>query len=223
MFAYFKCFSLFAWSTIVATILAISIVSKIISKMNTNLYSIGYYIWNYTIILISGTFSKSITRSTPYLILSLVLWLGLNFSILFNAFVVDFMVTTVPIIRVKSLEELSQRKELEIIVRVDSSLISFTEQGKSQLARGLASQLSTYDDFHQEHIGEKLIDDLRDGSVAYISDALLMIFTLISLSQSHDVSFKSVYISRENSELEPYFLLMNKNMPPWAIGILNKK
>ena len=222
IFAYFKCFTIPVWISILFSMLSLALISKLMTN-NQKFKSFGTYVWNYSIILMAGSMAKPFLKAAPHLILSLWLVSALILSNLFNAFIMDFMVTTVPIIRIKTLEELSERKDMKIVVRVDHFLTTYT-QGQSKLARDLARQLEPYDDFYEEKIDEKLIKGLTQGTVAYITDGLLMIFTLIGLSQTHDMSFKSIFISRgSSSEMEPYFLIINKGMPSWAIETLNNK
>ena len=134
------------------------------------------------------------------------------------------MVSTVPVIRIITLEELSERQDMKIVVRDDSSLVVYANKSKP-LDAALAQQLEPYADFRVENIGPKLINGLRDGSIAYISDGLLVICSLIELSETHNESFDSVFISRgyENSGFEPYFIIMNKEILPWAYDATNTK
>ena len=218
MYAYLNCFTKEVWILLVLSLVSLAMISKLSAN---NSKSFGYYLFNYIIIFFKQELAPHIKNSVPYLIIGLRLLSALLVSIEFTAFITEFMVTTVPVIRIKTLEQLSKRQDLKIIVRDDSSLVVYANKSKP-LDAALAQQLEPYYDFWVENIGPKLIKGLRDGSIAYISDGLLMICSLIELSETHNVSFDSVFISRGSSSFEPYFL-SSIEMSPWASKVLNSK
>ena len=221
MFAYFKCFSLNVWILLFVSMLSLALVSKL-STNKTRLKSFRFYFWNYSTLLLSKSMNDSIVKSVPYLILSIWLISSLFTSIQFMAHFYDFMVTTVPVIIIKTLEDLSQRTDMRIIVRGDSSLAAFTHLQNSSLAEALGKQLDPYYDFRAENITQILTQKLPNGLTAYINERLILILDLIKHFQSQNISLDSVYISRESATFEPYFFFLNKNLSQWALHLLNQ-
>ncbi len=153
-------------------------------------------------------------------------WLiaALVISTQFTGSLFDFIVRPLPLTKIKSLEQLSQREGMNICVRGDSwvdGLKEMAETGVSQLAVDIGNKLETYLDYYAEGVDKKLAERLLDGTIAWINDRLIMVYTLIEISRTENVSFDSVYISTESSELIPYFYFVNKAISPWACAALN--
>ena len=59
-------------------------------------------------------------------------------------YLLDFMVRSVPMVRINSLKDLSHRQDMKIITRADNSLAVSLEKGDSTMGKTLFSQLDTY-------------------------------------------------------------------------------
>ena len=225
LFSYFKCFPVEIWVLLLSSVIILALVSKF-STNATKLKSFGYYVWNYSIVFISKSLNEYIVKSVHYSILSLWLWSALNLTILFTAYLMDFMVTTVPEVRIRTLEDLSQRKDnMKIVVRVDSILAEFAKnRDNGQLANDLGGMLDHYYDYDKENVSDKIFNKLPEGEIAYINGRLFLIFDLVKISiEKNSPDFlNSIYISKESASYEPYFLFFNENSPAWFHKALGK-
>ena len=221
MFAYFKCFSIGVWLSLMSSIIIFAIISSIFGK-RSKFKSIGGYIWNYSIVLISKSMNEFVVNSVPKLLIILWLMSALFISIQFTAYFLDFMIRTIPEIIVWTIEDLAERPDMRIVCRDDYALVAFAESEESVLANNIEEQLDTYYDYREENIPQKLIAGLNNGSFAYVHDRLLMLFTLIKLVLYENASFDRVHVSTASASYEPYFPFIKGESPPWILTMLNR-
>ena len=135
-------------------------------------------------------------------------------SIGFTAYLFDFMIIGVPVIKIDSLEELSQTKDIEIHVREDSSLETFIQFNDSDLAKAIKPKLKTYDDYFS--FTYELMSGLRNGSFAFVETRMTLLFNLeefahLAQKTYNDTNFLDLmHVSEESGGLEPYFLTVGE-------------
>ena len=172
--------------------------------------------------LFSAPIDAIIYRRGPQILIGFWLLSALIISNHFSAYLLDFMIRGVSVIKIETLEDLSQRQELKIIVREDASLVEFTDNNSTELARALKKQLFKYFDKVKDGINYALARGLTNGSVAYVNpDRLKMIFTIMELMEKENLVFDGIHISRASAGFEPYFILFNSNVPQWLKLSLN--
>ena len=137
------------------------------------------------------------------------------------------MARTIPVLKIDSLEQLAQRKDLKILVRSDSSLFKYASDVNSELARAIDKQLDPYSDYNGPGFREKLATGLRNGSFVYVNTRLTVIFGIMNLSDFHkklgeEPLIDILHISEEDGGLEPYFAFFNAESDPWILNTLNK-
>ena len=223
LFSYFKCFRIEVWSLIFTTMLFLTLLSVWQTK---NFKDFSNFLWNYFILMFGNPSKNFLNRKKIKYFVAIWLMSVLLLSNDFTASILVFMVRAIPELKIDSLEQLSRRTDLKIIVRDDSGLVAFTEKVDSELARSLAKQLDTFNNYGQ--VVDKLVNGLRDGSIAYINPRLTLIFGLISLSQmkkrtANEESLTDVvHISEGNDGLEPYFILINNKTDDQIKRCMNK-
>ena len=219
LLAYFNCYSKSNWLFMLITLLTVSALSTLSIK-NHNSMLFRNIFCNYIIVLVKQPMNLWVSRHSPSHVISIWLMSAFILTTLFTAYFFDFMVRTVPLIKIRTLEDLYQREGMKIIVRSDSSLIQSKLKG-GIWSKDNNSQFETYFDFKTEG-APKLINGLNEGRVAYINNRLPLIFTLIYLSEIQNKSFENIYISSDSAAFEPYFSMLNKLIPPWAAEAFNR-
>ena len=219
LFASFKIYSFNFWLILMLLMTFMAIFSTM-AKDKINFRHFAQNIWRYILILIS----VPMNRVSPQFVLSFWLITTLFVSKYFSAYLLDFMVKSVPLVTINTLEELSQKPDIKIVTREDSSLKAFTKLDNSSLARALSTQLEnhTYIHFGVERVAEKLAIGLKYGNVSFVYDRIYIMKTLVNLISQGNISLESVYISRQSANYEPNFIMVNLDMPSWAFDRLNK-
>ena len=214
MFSYFKCFTIEVW---VFTLLSIILIS-LIQPGKVTMLKFFANIWTYFSALISAPVKKIESKILFYFWVISALFVGKYFT----AFLLDFMVSSIPPVTIKTLEDLSLRSDLKIYVRGDSSLAHFAKTDDSFLAKALKTKIIPYFNYRSEGVPKKLALGLNNGSSAYIQDRLILIFTMIDIVRDENVSFDSIHISSDSATFEPFYIFLNLDMPKWAHTLLDQ-
>ena len=215
MFAYLKCFPKLVWALVFLSAFIIS-VTAILATKHFKSRSLRDLFWSYTSLLTCQPMQLSHIRSVPYLITGLWLTSALVFTTQFSAYFFDNLIKGVPIDVINTIEELSERDHIKVVVRDDSLLSKFAATDTSSTARALSTHINEYFDFESEDIEHTIMKGLTNGSVAYVNDRLILLFTLIGLREQFNFSYESLHISTESSVFQPYFLLTNEMIPKWS-------
>lgn len=220
MFAYFKCFPHLVWALVFLSALTFTVLAMLATR-RVNVKSLRDFFWNYTCSLTLKPMESSHIRSVPYLINGLWLSSALVLTTQFTAYLLDYMIKGIPLDTITTIEELSKRNQIKVVVRGDS-LLSKMAAESSAIGLALSTHMSTYLDFESEDVDQTIMKGLTDGSVAYVNDRLILFFTLLGLKEKYKFSFDSLHISTESSFFEPYFLFTNDLIPKWAQHYLDK-
>ena len=222
----FQCFRRFdhkIWFIIFISIVILSFISSTKSMSSDNFYE---YFWNYFILLFEISLQKFVAKGNQQKVL-LGVWLLSTFILVinFNVYLLDTMVVPTPVHKINNLEELADSK-LTVIAREDSSLVTFAKYVDSDLAKSIMPRLRVYSDFGE--IKSELFNGLKNGSLAYVNQRLVMIFialTFNDIEKSRRNGEKEIidlwHISDDNGGLEPYFLFLKNNMDLSMMGQLN--
>ena len=230
IFAYFKCFSSTVWISLIITIVSISILSAFIRLVKENVHAtircyvnlVIDYLWNYSVTLLYGSMSAETVRRTSRAMLALWLLSSMFISIEFNAFTLDFMVTTIPDVKINTLEDLASRKDMKFIVRNDSALAMYLTKTNNELTKTLREKMVGYVDMEAEAIPALVSDGLTKGTAAFINRKSMILFHLDKISRWQNVTFDNLHLSQESSIYEPFFILFNRNIDPWKRIELDK-
>lgn len=230
MFAYFKCFSVTVWISLLITIVFISVISAIMRMVKDKghvaircrVYLVIDYLWNYSITLLYGAMSEQTLLSTSRSMIALWLLSAMFISIEFMAFTLDFMVTTLPDIQINTLEDLANRKDMKIIVRNDSALAMYVTNTDTELTKSLRKKMLGYVDMEAEDIAAQISEGLIEGTAAFINRKSMILFHLAKISRSQNVTFDNINLSQESSIYEPFFILYNRDIDPWKRIELDK-
>ena len=207
---YFKCFSTGVWTLILISLAFISMLTTL-SKGKCNYRTFGQNLWNYSVILIAPL--HKMPKG-----LNLFIWFisALFLTKYFLVYFFDFMIRSVPMVTINTFQDLSQRPDMKILVRGDSSLYETIMSDNSEMSNTLYNQLELFTNLLSEDIGERLATGLNNGSVAFVHDHMIMISYLMKVMQDFKVKFDSIHISQAMVTFEPYFVFFNQEMPQWA-------
>ena len=101
---------------------------------------------------------------------------------------------TIPEIKIRTIEDIIERDDLKIFVRIDSGLDKIVQKDK----------LDMYYDWEEENMTNRLIKGFDQKSHAYLNDKFILLSTLIDLN----ISIDNVHISEEDTALQPYFIIV---------------
>ena len=217
---YFNVFSLPVWSLIFTSIIILSIISP--SKLRIN--SVVSQIWNYSMVLISGSIDAQFSRTTPYILFGV--WLLSSVFIVneFTANFIDFMVATVPVIKINTFKELAESQTIErVIIRPENSIFKASQIGNSSIDRALSTKFWTYLDYEGQNIPEQVIGGLKNGTAAFVHDEIFVTLHLVDYGQQGLLPLEKMHISADDSSYDPYYIFFDRQLPTWAIDALNSR
>ena len=217
---YFNVFSLPVWSLIFTSIIILSIISP--SKLRIN--SVVSQIWNYSMVLISGSIDAQFSRTTPYILFGV--WLLSSVFIVneFTANFIDFMVATVPVIKINTFKELAESQTIErVIIRPENSIFKASKSGNSSIDRALSTKFWTYEDYEGQNIPQQVIGGLKNGTAAFVHDEIFVTLHLVDYGQQGLLPLEKMHISADDSSYDPYYIFFDRQLPTWAIDALNSR
>ena len=218
LFAYLSCFSKEVWLLIIASIAVLSLISSI-DRKTFDFSSIIFDIFsNFMVLLISKSMQKSITNRISAIILSIWLLSALVLSIQFSTFIMEFMVTAVPMVRIDSFEDLVKHKDMKIVVLEDHSFTSYVRQNDTELKRSLSSMLDPYENDINPWL-KKLAKGFKDLSYAYITNKELMIFILIDVSLNYIKEPPNIFEYLTNQKSQAHMSHISHTYEPWLICV----
>ena len=217
LFQSFRCFDHNIWSFILISIILISLLS---SFKNFNITIFVKNVWKYSINLLGKSTTK-INKTQGYLLINLkATWLLSAFmiNILFNAFFLEEMVSPTPVTKIDSIDDLF-KSDMVILARLDSALYTYLDSIQSPLI----NRIESYRNF--ESINEKLLHGLRSGSLAFVNQKFILIYSILvindmvkqqrgngyNLYKVNEIS-SMLHISKDDGGTEPYYLIINGNM-----------
>ena len=218
MFTYFQIFSPKIWITTIFFLILIAILSSIKIDQDYSLKLLVKNFSNLTILLMS----VSINKLSPQLLYGFWFIFVVFFIQYFSAYLLDFMVRSIPLVTINTLEDLSLRTDMQIITRDHETLVKHIEENDTPLKRAIFPRFKTFLSYDEDNVQDKLELGLINGTLAFIHEYLILVFRLIDLIKTKNVSLDSIHISRESTNFQPYFLLINGDMPPWLFTSLNK-
>ena len=232
-FIYFRCYSIITWILILITILLISIIhlfklrvtssNRIANSAKQQAKILMEIMINHISPLLSRSLERDQAVKSSRLSLSVYLLFSMVISIKFCTYLLDNLQWELPVIKINTLEDLAQRKNIKIIVRHDSSFVTFVDQGDSELTRSIQKQLEPYFDFDEDDIENKLVKGLMEGSVAYFQEHLTVVQILFDLkTRNKTFSMDNLHISTGSAGDQPYFILYNPEIPIWASLALDR-
>ena len=233
-FIYFSCYSTLTWTLIFISILIMSFIHLMrvnLIKLTRSTRSFNQHVKifletviNYISPFVSRALDQCHINQSLRLSLAIYLLYSMVISIEFNNFLLDYMQIELPTIKINTIEDLAKRSELKIILRQDSSLYAFADNGKTELARKIKTHLREFNDFDKDGIETKMLKGLMDGSIAYIQDHMILVITLLHIKKKKkDIfSLDNLHISTESAGYEPYFIMFDPDIPIWASLALNK-
>ena len=174
IFAFTLCYPKEVWILITISIIVLSFISSIDYEFDINIKIMLKYCFNYSVSLFKHPLERLITKSTPKQII--IFWLFSTFVLInhFTAYIMDFMISAVPVLRIDTMEELSYHSDMKIVVRNDDSFSSFVNEADTPLKKTLNQMLWPYD-ILQDHSIEVALG-LRNGSLANVNKRNLLIF-----------------------------------------------
>ena len=131
------------WIIIAVLLFILSILS---SKGFSNIIIFYEYLFNYFIMLFSKSMQHFLRKSKQKLFIGFWLIVSLVLSTLFTSYLLDHMIKADPLDLIDSLEELSKRKDMSVLVRNDSSMISYVELVDSDVTKAIKPRIVEY--FH---------------------------------------------------------------------------
>ena len=218
MFAYFKIFKWSLWVTLVISVICVAIVWTLRIGQKFSLKTLAQNMANISMVLMS----VSINKLSPHLLIGFWLITAVFVTQYFTAFLLDYMVWSIPLDKIEILDDIARRSNMTIITRDDSALVRFIQEKNTPSNLALRNQLDRYIHYKNDDVFDKLERGLTTGKVAFIHDYLILVFYLIELMKTSNLSMDSIYISKEMSYFEPYFLPLNEKSPPWLMPSLNK-
>ena len=232
-FVYFSCFSTMTWIFIFLSVLFMSIIHVIrIRVTNTSRTDnsakkhakvIIETIINFLSPLLSRSVEKCLLNRSNRFNLGIYLIFSMVISINFCNYLLDYLQVELPMVKIKTIEDLAERSEMKIIVRSDSSLAAFASKGESELARTIDKKILPYANNANFKKADQLVSGLMDGSMAYIEEHLDVIQLLTKINKvNRNLSLESLHISTESASFEPYFIIVNPNITMWASMALNQ-
>ena len=232
-FVYFRCFSTLTWILIFVSILLMSIIHLIRIRVTSSTrvtistkYQVKLFletIINNICPLLSKAVDNNQAEHSTKLGLGVYLLFSMVISFNFSNYLLDYLQVELPMVKIKTLEDITKRNDLKILMRHDSSLVAFAEKGDSELARNIKDKLEVYFDFHRENIVTNLTNGLIEGSIAYIQEYFNAVQTLPRINKINKLfSMDNLHISTESAGYEPYFILVNPDISIWASMYLDK-
>ena len=227
-FSYFRCFRRRTWIFILVSLIVLSLISAMMrTTKNTYCgsiyYNFGEFFWNYFILLFQKSLQSFIIKSSFNYILTFVWVISAFFlAIQFGAYLLDYMVKVQPIYTIDSIDDLA-KSELTIMARSEAALFMYAQNGETELAKKLLPLISDYQAYYM--IEQELIDGLKQGTHAWVNQRLIIIFTVLMMSEKENTTkeqehfIDSLHISKEDGGLEPYFMFINtksdERILPW--------
>ncbi|CAG2104431.1 unnamed protein product [Medioppia subpectinata] len=221
-FTYFRCFSPGVWLCAVLSIWVLSLVSSrnICHESHT-------FFWHYFTIMFIKSMPLFIQRSNQRFIISVWLVSALVLSTCFTTYLLDHMSSAAPVMTIDTLDALSRRPDMKIVVRNESSLAQYSRLYDTELAANIRQNLRPYMDY--EEVRDELIVGLRNGSMAYANARLTIIFDLMQMTRL-DTSPEAnrtklidvMHIADDSEGLEPYFLFVTEESEDWVHKGLNR-
>ena len=180
----------------------------------------GKNVWNYSIHLLGKSTTK-INKIPGNLLMNLkATWLLSAFmiNILFNVYFLEEMVLPTPLTKIDSIDDLF-KSNMVILARLDSALYTYLDSIQSPLI----NRIESYRNF--ESINEKLFHGLRTGSMAYVNQKFILIYSILVMNDMvkqqqrngynlyNDNEITSMlHISKDDGGTEPYYLIINENL-----------
>ena len=215
LFQSFRCFQYDIWSLILASIILLSIIS---SFKNFTITMFRKNVWNYSANLLGKSTTKIIKAPGNSLINLAGAWLLSAFliNILFNVSFLEEMVSPKPVTKIDSIDDLF-KSDMVVLARDDSVLYTYLDSIQSPLIK----RIESYTNY--ETINEKLFDGLRTGSLAYVTQKAVLIYSILKLNDKiklerrvysdEDIELISMlHISKDDGGTEPYYFIINENM-----------
>ena len=232
-FVYIRCFSTLTWILIFVSILLVSIFHLIRIRVTSSIRLASscasqVKVFLETIInnicpLLSKAVENAQVEHTSRLVLGVYLLFSMVISFNFSNYLLDYLQVELPMVEIKTLEDLVKRNDLRILMRGDFSLAAFAEKRDSELARSIENKLDMYFDYYGENIILNLTKGLIEGSIAYIQEHLNAVSTLSRVNEiNNSFSMNTLHISTESAGYEPYFILVNPTISIWASMSLDK-
>ena len=181
IFAFKYCFPKEVWILVFVSMVCLSLISSFDNKLVFNYKKLLKYFYNYLNYLLWESMEKSLINSSFRQILIVWLLSAFVLSIHFTAYLMDYMISAVPMVKIDSLNDLAQQDHMKIVVRFDDSFVEFVNMKDSPLKKRLSAQLLPYELMH--HIVQDMIRGLRNGSLANVSKRNMGIFNMLMLSE----------------------------------------
>ena len=223
MFNYFSVFQNSVWFLTFLSITTLSLISSIDYKLGLNNRLLKQYFFNYSTLLLSKPIEKTLSKRTSKMVLFVLLFSNFVLSVQFSTRLMDYLIRGVPIIRIDTLEQLSQNKDMKIVIRSDDSLTAYILQKGTPLAEALSRQLMPYKDYSD--IRPQLTEGLRNGSLVTINKRLAQIFNVLDLSEGEAIQrgvqklVEVIHISEQSGVFEPYFTFVKTE---WVLKPFNR-
>ena len=175
-------------------------------------------VWNYSANLLGKSTTKIIKAPGNSLINLAGSWLISAFmiNILFNVSFLEEMVSPKPVTKIDSIDDLF-KSDMVVLARDDSVLFTYLDSIQSPLIK----RIESYTNY--ESINEKLLHELRTGSLAYVTQKAVLIYSILKLNDKIKLErrvysdedrelISMLHISKDDGGTEPYYFIINENM-----------
>ena len=211
MLTYFQCFSTDIWTLIAINGLFVSLFLTINQNNYRNLLN---NIWNIFILMFSKSIQKSLNFNQKFNKLVITLWLivVLVLSIHFCNFLLDYLIQTIPDLKIDSWDDLYHRKNITILLSPASSVLSFVKESDSPMAVNFRSRIELLETEVSDEFKNSLHDKMISGNYAYVNMKWNLIDQMNTISNKSQDFLDRFHISNGNGGYLSCFIPVNSEL-----------
>ena len=223
IFLFIRAFDFYAWLLIILMIFILALFTSVESGESRKFFN---YLWNYFELIFSKSIQNLLIKNKSKIILGTSLIASFFISLGFTVNLLDYMIKAEPILKLNTVEELSLREEMTVFTRSDTGFNTWAQITDSDVAMRIRKMLRWWDDIKAVH--DELLTGLRNGSTAFSSNRLNLIFELSAFSEEEIIEqgekrlIDLMHISKEGLGFDPYFMVMKQDVESWVFDAVNQ-